>query len=117
VLLFSPNKIPMDEYMEQGQDRPKTEAQKIGNALYKALQAKYSGYELTSGYTVKGVPEVVRIDFKMLPTDPEYKTALDAFQEDVQELLSDYEFDHNKFLVSFETNDETHIIKISEVTT
>lgn len=107
----------MDGYMEQGPGRPKTEAQKIGSALYKALQAKYSGYQLTSGYNATGVPEVVIIDFKMLPTDPEYRTALHAFQEDVLDLLSDYEFDHNKFSVSFETNDETHIIKIKEITT
>jgi hypothetical protein len=106
----------MDGYMENGPRGTKTEAQKIGDGLYLVLQKKYSGYELSMGNIALGDPQVVKIDIEVLPSDPNHKTALDALQKDVLDILQDYGFDHDRFSIIFETNGSKHIIKIQEVT-
>jgi len=106
----------MTELIENGPKRPTTEAEKIGESLYRALVKYYGDYKLSSTYIANGKPKVVSMRFKVSHHDSDHEEALDTFQEDAQTLLEDYEFDHNQFSIMFETNGDEHIIRIQALT-
>jgi hypothetical protein len=97
--------------MESGPSLPKTELQKIGEALKSALDKKYSDLrdEVSTGLTVNGNPQIVQITFKISTRHPSHDTAhiLNHFHEDVQELLEEYEMDMSAYDIELSSAGET----------
>ncbi len=99
----------MDGYMESGPTQPRTEEEKIGEALYSTLKRTFG--EDNCGYLANGNPRVVVISFSQPNVDRFMVTPFSHFYEDAQNLIDSYGINTKATTISY-GGDGVHTFEI-----
>ncbi len=107
----------MEQYFEMGPPPPKNEAEKIGEALYNALQKQFPITDnWVHAYIANGDPRSVQIRFYPNENTEKFKGTREweEFPEVTQNIIDSYDIPSDIHF-AFEEGADGHIIKISIV--